>query len=486
MAKRKKKSRVPQPQHGAKSSPSRHDKRSRLDTPNPDRVETKEATVPLTGELKKTVQEMSDELDMRIGFRLMILIAGIMLASGRRTVTSWLVASGVLSWDRYYDLIRTIGRSTGKLVIPIVRLAVRVCRLDKLKSIVIAIDDTPTGRYGRHVEAANVHRNPTPGPAGNMWMYGHNWVVAALLLAHPLGGVIALPLLSLLYVRRESIEVLKQTYGEWTFKTKLEMARELIDTTVGVLRTVGIGAHVIVVMDGAYAASTLVRSLIKSGHTVISRLRSDAVLYELPGPRTGRRGRPCKYGKRINLKKRAAHPHGWEWITYCCRGEVVTKQFKTFLATTKVAGQVVRVVLLKHESGNWAAYFCTDIAMSVKEILETGAMRWAIEETFHDVKEVWGAGQQQVRNVHANIGCWHLVTWMYSLVELVTWNKTPEELVDRSQRPWDNPTRRPSHADRKRFIVREMLHEQLFASLPDFLKHTKMFDRLKRILGMAV
>ncbi len=51
--------------------------------------------------------------------------------------------------------------------------------------------------------------------------------------------------------------------------------------------------------------------------------------------------------------------------------------------------------------------FCTDPNVSARDILETGASRWAIEEHFHDVKEVWGAGQQQVRNLWSNIGCWH-------------------------------------------------------------------------------
>ena len=55
-------------------------------------------------------------------------------------------------------------------------------------------------------------------------------------------------------------------------------------------------------------------------------------------------------------------------------------------------------------TGNWTCprfpfYFCTDPQVEVRDILETVAARWAIEEHFHDVKEVWGAGQQQVRNV---------------------------------------------------------------------------------------
>ncbi len=37
--------------------------------------------------------------------------------------------------------------------------------------------------------------------------------------------------------------------------------------------------------------------------------------------------------------------------------------------------------------------------MSVELILKTVSDRWSIEEHFHDVKEIWGAGEQQVRKM---------------------------------------------------------------------------------------
>lgn len=156
----------------------------------------------------------------------------------------------------------------------------------------------------------------------------------------------------------------------------------------------------------------------------------------------------------MNLAKRAGRRDGWQSSTFLCRGTKVTKRYKTFLATTKLTGGVIRVVLLEHDRGNWAAYFSTNPQMDVQTLLETGAARWAIEEHFRDVKEVWGAGQQQVRNVWSNIGCWHLNTWLYTMVELASWDLSAEELVDRSDRSWDNPHRRPSHADPRRRIIR--------------------------------
>ena len=65
---------------------------------------------------------------------------------------------------------------------------------------------------------------------------------------------------------------------------------------------------------------------------------------------------------------------------------MVVKKYKTFLATYKPVGGVIRVVLV-HEPDRWVAYFSTDPDLSVAPILETVADRSALEQVFHDVKE---------------------------------------------------------------------------------------------------
>lgn len=488
MAKRKQSRKIPQPQHGRQSSSSRHDKRSRLGKRDARRERTTAAKVPLVGELAELTLSMSRLLDVRIAFRLPIVIAGALLAMGRRTASRWFQSAGVKhDWDRFYDLLSSLGRATSSLMNPMIMRIIRRFDPGPTGRWKLAVDDSPTQRYGRHVEGANLHHNPTPGPAHQSWVYGHNWVCLAFLLTHSLWGVLALPVLSKLYVRREDVAKLRTKYGEWQFKTKHELALELVRTVIGTLRALGSLASWIVIMDGAYAARTLLRPLRAEGVHVISRLRRDARLFDLPSPAKGRRGRPRIYGShRIHLAKRAGRSDGWQTITFLCRGVEITRRCKTFLATTRLIGGVVRVALLEHERGNWAAYFSTDVTLDAKSILETGAERWAIEETFHDVKEVWGAGQQQVRNVWSNIGCWHLNTWLYSLVELACWDRPVEELVDRSDRSWDNPDRRPSHTDRRRRIRREMLEKQFLLDLPHDLKHTKFRDRIIQLLALAV
>jgi hypothetical protein len=88
------------------------------------------------------------------------------------------------------------------------------------------------------------------------------------------------------------------------------------------------------------------------------------------------------------------------------------------------------VVILQEEKG-CHFFFSSDRELSACQILEAMADRWAVEQTFRELKQVWGAGEQQLRDLWANIGAWHLHLWLYTLVELWAWNKPAEELCDR-------------------------------------------------------
>lgn len=271
------------------------------------------------------------------------------------------------------------------------------------------------------------------------------------------------------------------------FHTKHELALQLIRQVTGCIGALGSDAGFIVVADGAYAIRNFVWPLVKDGIHVVSRLRRDAQLFDLPVNRVGQRGRPRKYGKnRISLAKRAGRRDGWQSVTFFCRGIEITRRYKSFLATTRLTSGVVRVVILEHESGNWATYFSSDVEMEVTAILETVSERWAIEEHSHDIKDVWGAGQQQVHNVWSNIGCWHLNTWLYTMVELECWDLPASKIVDRRDRSWDNPCRRPSHADRRRKIMRQMLEKQFLKDLPKSTNARKYKQRIVQLLNLAV
>ena len=224
-----------------------------------------------------------------------------------------------------------------------------------------------------------------------------------------------------------------------------------------------------IVVDGGYVKRPFLRPVLALGVIVVGRLRKDAALYTVPevvDPKKRKRGQPRKYGKdRISLAKRAGHRKGWQTDEFVLYGKKVKKTYKTFLATYEPVGGKIRVVLVKETHG-WFAYVCTKPDASVGEILEAVADRAAIEQNFHDVKEVHGAGQQQLRNYWANIAAFHVTLWWYTLIELWAWHKPQEELTDRSASPWDKEPRRPSHADRRNALRRQCLANEFSRDQP--------------------
>ena len=484
MAKRKPNSRAPQPKHRGKSKGSQFDRVNRLSHINPNRVRTGSALVPLVGSFVLMVAQLTKYLDKRISFRMPIVVSGMLLSSGRRTASSWFRMGGVRDdWDRFYEFLIHLGQRCQLLSWSLLMIVVRYMKLNEQATIRIAIDDSPTKRYGKYVEGAGVHRNPTAGPADGEWIYGHSWVTVALTQVHAACGVIALPIRSMLYVRQKDVPELEAKY-DWKFKTKHQLAIELVTWFVQSIRDRLIsGAVIQLVIDGAYVSSELFEVVTSQGVTIISRLRKDAKLFSVPKTSSNpKRGRPRKYGQQVlSLAKRAASRGGWSKIVYRVRQQMVTRQYKSFLETSRITRGTIRVVIVRYEDGSWAPYISTDTELNVREILEAVADRWSIEESFHDLKEVWGGGQQQVRNIWSSIGCWNLIGWVHTLVHMHSWDQPSQAIADRSDRTWDNPDRRPSLSDRIRLITKEMLAEELNSVLSPGADKPKIQRRVKEL-----
>ena len=370
-------------------------------------------------------------LHARNRWRLPVVMLGMLFAHGRRTVTTWLRAAGVSDdYQDYYYFLAALGIKINLVATRLVKLVAR--QLPLPERILLVIDDSPTKRYGPCVEGAAVHRNPTPGPSDQTYLYGHIWVTISLALRHPRWGAIGLPLRAMLYVRRKTIASIPLVRG-WHFATKLQLAARLVEWIMPLLKT--LGKPVWIVIDGGYVKRPFLRRALAAGATVVGRLRKDAALRTLPPPRRPARGRPRKYGaQRISLAKRAGQQRGWETCVCTVYGQTVTKVYKTFLATYPPVGRAIRVVLIEEDHG-WHAFFCSDINASVVEVLETFADRATIEQDFHDVKEVWGTGQQQVRNIWTNLAVYNLNLWMHTLLELWAWTRPHHELCDRTDSP---------------------------------------------------
>lgn len=436
-------------------------------------------------EVAQWIAELASLLHATCAWRLCHLLAGMLFATGRRTVASWLRAGGLrLDYQDYYYFLGVVGRKASELAGALLCLALRT--INPGERVLFAIDDTPTKRYGPQVEGAGMHHNPTPGPAGQKFLYGHVWVTLSWVVRHTLWGTIGLPILALLYVRKLDLPKI-DSCARPKFQTKLEQAATMVEWLAAWLKF--LGKKLWLVVDGAYAKRPFLRRAKKVGAIVVSRLRKDAALRSVPAPvppGKRRRGKPRIYGKeRISLAKRAGHRRGWLSGTFDLYNKQVMKQYKTFLATYKPAGGLIRVVLVREDDGAWRAYFCTDPNATVAEILQAVADRSAIEQNFHDVKEVHGVGQQQLRNYWANIGAFNLVLWLHTLIELWAWFKSKTQLVNRRASPWDDPDRRPSHADRRKAMRRLCLETEYQHAAAGEAVNSKIARLWQRLLGLV-
>jgi Transposase DDE domain len=431
------------------------------------------------------ISGLSSLLDRRLRDVFALVFCGLLLTrERRRTCTTWFRAGGIdREFRSGYRAVGATGRNSKSMSMLILFDIANSPAAAKSERIKLTLDDTPSQRYGPEVEGAGLHHNPTPGPANQPFLYGHVFVTLAWAVEHPDWGTISLPVRSELYVRHKDVPKIPPE-RKWEFRTKIEQAVDLIDWASKTLSHKG--KPIWLAVDGGYSNGDVIQAAKGGSVTLVGRLRKDAALRSLPGVQpAGKRGRKPKYGKEVvSLAKRAGHREGWQQEEMVLYGVKVTKTYKTFLATWRPAGGEIRVVVVK-EDGGWLAFFCTDPKATAAEILEMVADRNSLEQTFKDVKETWGAGQQQLRNLHANIGAWHLNLWAYTMVELWAWDKPEKELVDRKRSPWDSEPRRPSHADRRKALLRQALQEEFLEVQRGPNAEQKLLDFAERLMQLA-
>jgi len=422
---------------------------------------------------------LSSVLHQRSKWRLNIILSAILFAKGRKTITSWLRAAAInCRYKAFYYFIGSVSEKTEKIATVLFEIMInRIYK--KANNVLVAIDDSPTPRYGPKVAGAGIHRNPAPTPDGKKFIYGHIWVTLSAVARHKNWGTIGLPLLARMYVKAKDIGE-----GSIGFKSKTEQAAELAKWAYNCCQR--LGYRLWVVIDGGFTRASFLKPVAALGAVIIARLRKDAVLYApIKPPKKRKRGRPRKYGKRIKLQNVAAKSDGWFEVKANLYGSEETKEVKLFKALYKPAGCFVQALLVRESDKIFRSFMCTDLSASAKEMLEAVADRCAIEQNFSDIKQIEGAGQQQVRTLASNIGAFHLNLWLHSLVELWSWDKGARFFGSRSDSPWDDPYRRPSHADKCAAIRREVLKKTFFVSSGRIHKNNKIRKQFYKLLKLV-
>jgi hypothetical protein len=277
----------------------------------------------------------------------------------------------------------------------------------KLKKLTLVVDDTLCPKWGRQIYGTGSYfdhvRRPRPG-----FIWGHNWVVLAVVIGTRKRACVSLPFWIALY-RPKEICVPGQ------FRTRLEM----VAAALRIVRALFSGP-IRLLADGAYANDSLVGRISDLDIDLVSRLRSDAALREVMPRRKGKRspGRRAKHGVPMaKLRSMAGSRTAFRKERVFIYGKSVGLLVREFEAYWPALKRVIKVVITRdpRRPRRVAYLVSTNLTLGAVEVIESFAMRWTIEQLFSVAKIQMGLDSAEVRKErsvvrHATL-CMALITW---------------------------------------------------------------------------
>src|ERR1041384_3584984 len=209
----------------------------------------------------------------------LVLVAGALLAPGRRTVTAALRIMGLDQAPGFavYHRVLSLGRWSSRALAHRLLLLL-VAALVPQGPVVIGLDDTIERRWGAKIKARGIYRDPVRSSHGHfVKASGLRWLCVMLLAPIPWAGCVwALPFLTVLAPSEQW-----STQHRRRHKKLTDWARQGLLQTVRWLP----GRRVIAVGDSSFSAIELLRDV--GRHLcMIARLRLDAGPYATPPPPT--------------------------------------------------------------------------------------------------------------------------------------------------------------------------------------------------------
>jgi hypothetical protein len=328
-------------------------------------------------------------------------------------------------------------------------LALLLARLGVKKEVVVALDDTLVKKWGRHFFGLGCYVDPTdknPG-ASRRRVWGLCWVMLALLWERRPGQWLCFPLRALLFVPQ------KVCPTTWRFATKIELAVRLI----GWLQAAG--SRVIVVVDNLYAKAALAEAMVGERRiTLVSRLRSNAALYELPPPRRpGQRGRTAVRGKKVTARQLYRRRSRCQRLKVHIYGKTVTiRAFVGIVMPSRTLGDtpVLAIIFPQRGGKKMNIFFTTDLGMTPVRLLELYAARFKIEDAFDELKTHGGFGDCRQRSFTAQRRHVTLCLLAYSLLRLLSATLRRASAIEAE--PWWHPAGPPSVTRLRRAVAKSL------------------------------
>ena len=330
--------------------------------------------------------------------RVLVLVAGAVLAPGKRTVSQALRVMGLASspgFGRYHEVLsraRWNGRAVARTL-----LAQVLDVFLPAGEVVVGVDDTIERRWGPKIKARGIYRDPVRSSRGHfVRASGLRWLSLMLMVPIPWANRRwALPFLTVLAPsKRWSDEHHRRhkTVVDWARQAILQTKRWLPDR------------RLIVVADASFAALDLIAAL-RRHVCLITRLRIDASLFApAPPRRAGQMGRPRVKGRRLPTFKAVLADPKTVWmpitVTQWYGGRPRKLEIVSDTAVWYNSGlppASIRWVLVRDPTGEREpqSFLSTDLSTKPEQILQWFVSRWRMETTFQEARTHLGLETQR-------------------------------------------------------------------------------------------
>jgi len=270
---------------------------------------------------------------------------------------------------------------------------------------VLVADGLKVAKEGKKMPAVKCLHQESNDNSKPEFIMGHSIQVIGMLVTAATGQILSVPLLARIC---EGL-VWGRAYDR---KSLLDKLVDMFMEIAGVLRR-----PLLLVADAYYASAKVILPLVRNGHALITRVRKNAVGFEIAAtPKTRKRGRPKKYGKKVQLRQLFKAAATFIEAPSPVYGEKnVVIKYRCVDLLWRPVGQLVRFVLVKHPSRGMLILLCTNLDIEPLSVIRIYGLRFKIEVSFKqalhtlaaygyhfwmkDMKPIkWGDGDQRLNN----------------------------------------------------------------------------------------
>lgn len=350
-----------------------------------------------------------------------VLLAGAILATGKRTVTAVLRVMGLDQQSHFQTYHRVLNRAVwSPRAATRILLSLLVRAFAPQGPLIFGLDDTIERRWGARIAARGIYRDPVRSSRSHfVKVSGLRWLCMMLMVPIPWAvRVWALPFLTAL--------CLSERYHEqhgMRHKTLTDWARQMVKQVKRWLPR----RQIVIVADSTFAALEFLAAA-RPYATLITRLRLDAALYApAPERRPGQRGRTRKKGERLPALSQTLADRNTQWqaltVPYWYGEHERPVEVASAMALWYHSGMPViplRWVLIRDPLGQFEtqALLCTDLQATPAFVLDCFVQRWQMEVTFEEARLHLGVETQRQWSDKAIARTTPCLLSLYSIVTL--------------------------------------------------------------------